>query len=105
MAYPRDFWEAYVASRLYVGNLPYQTTETELRQLFGDAGNVESVTMPVDRDTGRPRGFAFVQMTDDEEANRAIRMFDGYMLDGRRLRVNTAQERESRGSGGYYRAQ
>ncbi|HEX5414798.1 MAG TPA: RNA-binding protein [Chloroflexota bacterium] len=92
-----------MASRLYVGNLPYQSTETELRQLFGEAGTVESVTMPTDRETGRPRGFAFVQMADDEEANRGIRMFDGYMLDGRRLRVNIAQERESRG-GGYFRA-
>ena len=90
-----------MASRLYIGNLPYQATETELRQLFGDAGTVESVTMPVERDTGRPRGFAFVQMADEEEANRAIRMFDGYMLDGRRLRVNIAQERENRGGGSY----
>ena len=91
-----------MGNRLYVGNLPYQITDSELRQLFGDAGTVESVTLPVDRETGRPRGFGFVQMADSEEANRAIRMFDGYMLDGRRLRVNIAQERESRG-GGYYR--
>jgi len=92
-----------VGNRLYVGNLPYQATDSELRQLFGGAGTVESVSMPVDRETGRPRGFGFIQMADSEEANRAIRMFDGYMLDGRRLRVNIAQERETRG-GSYYRA-
>lgn len=92
-----------MGNRLYVGNLPYQATDSELRQLFGGAGTVESVSMPVDRETGRPRGFGFIQMADSEEANRAIRMFDGYMLDGRRLRVNIAQERETRG-GSYYRA-
>jgi len=90
-----------MATRLYVGNLPYSVGENELRRLFGQAGTVESVTMPLDRQTGRPRGFAFVQMSSDDEANSAIQMFNGYVLDGRPLRVNIAQEREMRGGGGY----
>jgi cold-inducible RNA-binding protein len=90
-----------MATRLYVGNLPYSVSESELRRLFSQAGTVESVTMPLDRQTGRPRGFAFVQMTTDAEANAAIQMFNGYVLDGRPLRVNVAQEREMRGGGGY----
>jgi cold-inducible RNA-binding protein len=92
-------------SRLYVGNLPYTTTEEELRRLFSQAGTVESVTMPTERETGRPRGFAFVQMANEEEANRATQMFNGYVLDGRSLRVNVAKEREmgrGRGFGGGY---
>lgn len=92
------------ATRLYVGNLPYSTTEDDLRRLFGQAGTVESVTMPTERETGRPRGFAFVEMHTADEAERAIRMFNGYTLDGRALRVNIAKEREmgrGRGYGGY----
>jgi len=89
-------------SRLYIGNLPYTTSEEDLRRLFSQAGSVESVTMPTERETGRPRGFAFVQMANDEEADRATNMFNGYMLDGRSLRVNVAKEREmGRGRGGY----
>lgn len=90
-----------MATRLYVGNLPYSVSETELRRLFSQSGTVESVTMPLDRQTGRPRGFAFVQMANGDEANAAIQMFNGYVLDGRPLRVNIAQEREMRGGGGY----
>ncbi|HZW32897.1 MAG: RNA-binding protein [Chloroflexi bacterium] len=90
-----------MATRLYVGNLPYSVSEGELRRLFSQAGTVESVTMPLDHQTGRPRGFAFVQMPNDQEAETAIRMFNGYVLDGRPLRVNVAQEREARrGAGG-----
>jgi cold-inducible RNA-binding protein len=97
--------ERSMAARLYVGNLPYSVGENELRRLFGQAGTVESVTLPLDRETGRPRGFGFVQMADDEEANTAIQMFNGYNLEGRQLRVNLAQEREMRhgGGGGYTR--
>lgn len=91
------------ASRLYVGNLPYSVSEGELRQLFSQAGTVESITMPTERETGRPRGFAFVEMATPAEAENAIRMFNGYVLDGRSLRINVAKEREmgrGRGYGG-----
>lgn len=91
-----------MATRLYVGNLPYSTTEDELKRLFSQAGTVDSVTMPLERETGRPRGFAFVEMASDQDAENAINMFNGYMLDGRALRVNVAKEREmGRGRGGY----
>lgn len=91
-----------MATRLYVGNLPYSVTDDELRRLFSQAGTVVDVTLPVDRETGRPRGFGFVEMANNDEANRAIRTFDGFMLDGRRLRVNEAKEREfGRGGGGF----
>ncbi|HUX88680.1 MAG TPA: RNA-binding protein [Chloroflexota bacterium] len=90
-----------MATRLYIGNLPYSVSENELKRLFGQAGTVESVTMPLDRQTGRPRGFAFVQMANDQEADDAIRMFNNYSLDGRQLRINVAQEREFRPRGGY----
>jgi cold-inducible RNA-binding protein len=95
--------ESLMATRLYVGNLPYSVSEQELKRLFGQAGTVESVTMPIDRQTGRPRGFAFVQMANDQEADDAIRMFNNYVLDGRQLRVNIAQEREYRVGGGNQR--
>lgn len=80
-------------NRLYVGNLPYSYSEVELRQLFGQIGRVDSVYLPLDRETGRPRGFAFVQMATEEEAEEAIARFDGASLDGRKIRVNVAQER------------
>lgn len=82
-------------NRLYVGNLPYSYGETELRQLFGKAGQVDSVYLPLDRESGRPRGFAFVQMATDEEAAEAIARLDGATLDGRKIRVNVAQGRGS----------
>jgi RNA recognition motif-containing protein len=82
-----------MAARLYVGNLPYSTGENDLRRLFSQAGTVDSVAIPLDRETGRPRGFGFVQMASDEEADAAIQMFNGYSLEGRQLRVNLAQER------------
>lgn len=91
-----------MATRLYVGNLPYSVGENELKRLFSQAGTVDSVTMPLDRQTGRPRGFSFVQMASDQDADNAIQMFNGYTLDGRQLRVNVAQEREYR-AGGYTR--
>ena len=92
-----------MATRLYVGNLPYSVSENDLRRLFSQAGTVESVALPLDRETGRPRGFGFVQMASDEDADNAINMFNGYNLEGRQLRVNVAQEREMRGGGGYQR--
>ena len=78
---------------IYVGNLNFQTTEDELRNLFGKHGNVERVSLPKDNVTGKPRGFAFVEMPDDVEAERAIRALDGTTLGGRTLKVNEARPR------------
>jgi RNA recognition motif-containing protein len=89
-----------LATRLYVGNLSYQTSEDELRRLFEQAGTVTSIHMPVDRATGQPRGFGFVEMDNKDEADEAIRKFDGYTLGSRQIRVNEAREREERGRGG-----
>ena len=86
-----------MAQKLYVGNLSFQSTEDELRDLFSQYGEVQSVRLISDRDTGRSRGFAFVEM---ENANAAIEALNGYELGGRNLRVNEAREREDRGSGG-----
>ena len=91
-----------MSARLYIGNLPYSVGENDLKRLFSQAGTVETVALPLDRETGRPRGFGFVQMADDGEAESAIQQFNGYTLDGRQLRVNLAQEREVR-HGGYSR--
>lgn len=88
-----------MTARLHVGNLPYSTTEEELRDLFGQAGAVVSVHLPTDRHTGRPRGFGFVEMESDAEADEAIRKLDGYTLNNRSLRVEKAREREQRGAG------
>lgn len=89
-----------MAARLYVGNLPYSATDEDIRRLFSQAGTVESISLPTDRQTGQPRGFGFVDMASSQEADNAIRMFDGYTMDGRQLRVNMAREREERGFGG-----
>jgi nucleolin len=81
--------------RVFVGNLPYKVTERELRDLLERAGRVESVSMPLDRLTGRPRGFAIVEAADDAAAGRIIGEFNGYVLDGRQLKVEYAREREA----------
>ena len=86
--------------RLYVGNLSYNTTELGLREVFGQAGTVADAKIVMDRDTGRPRGFAFVEMSTDQEAQAAIQQFNGRELDGRALNVNEAQERSGGGGGG-----
>jgi RNA recognition motif-containing protein len=86
--------------KLYVGNLPFTSTEEELRTLFGRHGSVDSVNVITDRETGRPRGFAFVEMGSDSEAQAAIQDMDGTNLDGRDIRVNEAQERQARPGGG-----
>jgi RNA recognition motif-containing protein len=83
-------------TKIYVGNLPFSTDENEIRTLFSQHGTVESVNVITDRDTGRPRGFAFVEMP-RAEASRAIQTLNGKELGGRALRVNEAQER---GAGG-----
>ena len=89
-----------MSTKLYVGNLAFQTTSQELQQLFGQAGTVHSASVVEDRDTGRSRGFAFVEMSSDEEANSAIEQFNGKEVGGRSLKVNEAKPRENRGGGG-----
>jgi RNA recognition motif-containing protein len=86
--------------KLYVGNLPYSTSEDDLRTLFAQAGTVTSVSLIKDRDTGRSKGFAFVEMAAQDQAENAIRMFNGYRMDNRELTVNMARPREERSGGG-----
>lgn len=87
--------------KLYVGNLPYEVGETELQELFGRAGSVESVNVMRDQATGRARGFAFVEMSTDEEAQNAITALNGTQVGGRNLTVNEARPKEARGGGGF----
>jgi RNA recognition motif-containing protein len=90
-----------MGKRLYVGNLSYDSTEDSIRQAFSQDGRtVTDVFIMTDRDTGRPRGFGFVEMASDAEAQAAIEAMDGADLDGRSLRVNEARERPSGGGGG-----
>ena len=84
-------------SKLYVGNLSYSTTEDELRNLFAQAGTVSSVALIKDRDSGRSKGFAFVEMSNQAEAQKAIEMFNGQNLGDRELRVSIARPQEERG--------
>ena len=86
-----------MGKKLYVGNLPFSTTEEELRELFGRHGSVDSVSVITDRETGRPRGFAFVEMSEPSAAADAIRALDGTQLGGRALKVNEAQDKRSGG--------
>ncbi|MCI0478950.1 RNA-binding protein [Candidatus Uhrbacteria bacterium] len=83
-------------TKLFVGGIPYRTTDEELRQLFSQAGEVVSVFIPMDRETQRPRGFAFVEMAEDESADKAISMFDGSDMGGRKIAVNKARPMEER---------
>jgi cold-inducible RNA-binding protein len=78
---------------VFVGSLSYQTTEDEVRTTFAEAGELVSVRIPLDRETGRSRGFAFVEFATEAAAAEAIRRFDGFELGGRRLRVNAAEDR------------
>jgi RNA recognition motif-containing protein len=87
-------------TNIFVGNLSYQTTENELEQAFGQYGAVERVSIVRDRDTQQPRGFAFVEMTDANEAASAMSALNGYEMNGRTLNVNEARPREERGGGG-----
>lgn len=86
--------------KLYVGNLPYEVGETELHELFARAGTVETVTVMRDMATGRARGFAFVEMSTDDEARAAISELNQYQLGGRGLTVNEARPRPERSGGG-----
>jgi RNA recognition motif-containing protein len=85
--------------KLYVGNLPFSATDEEVTNLFGQHGTVHSVALINDRETGRPRGFGFVEM-DDDAAVAAMQALDGQEMGGRALRVNEAQDRPRRGGGG-----
>ncbi len=94
-----------MAKKIYVGNLSFQATENQVRDLFAEHGTVESIAMINDRDTGRFRGFCFIEM-ETSEANAAIKALDGKEVDGRNLKVNEARPREersggNRGGGGY----
>ena len=86
--------------KLYVGNLPYEIGETELQDLFGQAGSVDSVNIMRDQATGRARGFAFVEMSTDEEAEKAINALNGAQVGGRSLTVNEARPKAARSGGG-----
>ena len=87
-------------NKLYVGNLSFQSTEDDVRNAFAAHGTVQSVAMIMDRETGRPRGFAFVEMSNDSEAQAAVKAMDGRDLGGRNLKVNIAKPREAGGGGG-----
>jgi RNA recognition motif-containing protein len=89
-----------MARKLYVGNLPYEVGEAELQQLFEGAGTVDSVNVMRDMATGRARGFAFVEMGTDDEAQKAISAYNNYSLGGRNLTVNEARPKPER-SGGF----
>jgi RNA recognition motif-containing protein len=89
-----------MSNRLYVGNLSYNTAQADLEAAFAAAGEVREVAIPTDRETGQPRGFAFVTMGSASAANAAIAQLNGSMLDGRTLKVNEAQERPARGGFG-----
>lgn len=85
-----------MGSKVFVGNLEFKTTQREVEELFSQAGSIREVFLPADRATGRPRGFAFVEFSDEAGARAAIQRFDGYELDGRNLRVNEAEAQRPR---------
>jgi RNA recognition motif-containing protein len=87
-------------TKVYVGNLPYSARDDSLQELFSQAGTVVSANVITDRESGRSKGFGFVEMSSAEEAEKAIQMFNGYSLEGRDLRVNIARPREERPRGG-----
>ena len=89
-----------MGKKLYVGNLAFQTTSQDLQDLFAQAGTVESAQIIEDRDTGQSKGFAFVEMSSEEEAAKAIEQFNGKEVAGRMLKVNEARPRENRAGGG-----
>ncbi len=92
--------ECQLGNKLYVGNLPFSVTEDELRDVFARHGEVQSVNVIMDRETGRPRGFGFIEMSDSSAAADAMRALDGSDLGGRNLKVNEANERQGGGGGG-----
>ena len=90
-----------MSMKLYVGNLSFQTSSEDLQELFAKAGTVESASVVEDRETGRSRGFGFVEMSSKEEGQAAIQQFNGKEVGGRALNVNEAKPRENRGGGGF----
>ena len=86
-----------MGKKLYVGNLPYSATKESLETLFGEHGEVNTVNLISDRDTGQSKGFAFVEMTRDGEADKAMHQLDGHMLDEREIKVNEAKPQRPRG--------
>jgi len=90
-----------MAKKLYVGNLSYNATQEQVHSLFSQAGEVQEISLITDRETGRPKGFGFVEMVTEEGAQAAIKKFDGYALDNRNLTVNEARPREERSGGGF----
>jgi cold-inducible RNA-binding protein len=90
-----------MSTKIYVGNLPFSATEDQIQKLFGAHGAVESVSIITDRETGRPRGFGFVEMGSSQDADGAIRDLNGHDFGGRALTVNEAKERSSAGGGGF----
>jgi cold-inducible RNA-binding protein len=91
--------ESEMGRRLYVGNLSYETTELELREIFGKIGTVAEAKVVTERETGRPRGFAFVEMSTEQEAKNAVEQLSGREVGGRAINVNEAQERSGGGGG------
>lgn len=95
-----------MSAKVFVGNLDFNTTKDEVQSLFSEIGAIRDVFLPMDRESGRPRGFAFVEYSSEEDAAKAIEKFNGYQLSGRALRVNAAEERPrgggSRPGGGGY---
>ncbi len=89
-----------MSMKLYVGNLAFETSSNDLQTLFAQAGTVESVSLIEDRETGRSRGFGFIEMSTKEEGAAAVEKFNGTDLGGRTLKVNEAKPRENRGGGG-----
>ena len=89
-----------MSKKLYIGNLPYSITETALREMFTPVGVVDSVAIITDRDTGQPKGFAFVEMTDDAAAKQAISQINGKTLDSRSITVAEARPQVQRSDGG-----
>src|SRR5262245_63465678 len=95
-----DREDSTIPRKVFVGNLSFNTTQDRLREPFATAGQVASVHIGTDRETGRSRGFAFVEFSSEEEAQKAISSFNDFELDGRKLRVNAAEDRPPRRSGG-----
>jgi RNA recognition motif-containing protein len=93
----RHFFGGEMDNKLYVGNLPFSTTEEDLRSMFAQAGTVVSVSLIKDRDTGRSRGFAFVEFSNQAEAEKAVSLFNNTPLDNRTLKVNIARPKEDSG--------
>ena len=93
-----------MSKKIYIGNIPFTSTEEELRTVFERHGDVASVSVITDRETGRSRGFAFVEMDDESAADNAIRALDGSELGGRSIRVNEAEDRKGGGGGGRSRS-